>query len=295
MLGGAALALAAGACGSVKAEPDGGTTPDANTGPITIATGQGAPTGIAVSAAGIYFANRDDGTIAHCPLEGCGDNAPEILASGQDAPISVAVNDTDLYWVTGWNDGDSGMPTSRPVFHCPIDNCTAATTVEFDRGDNQPYGIRVVDGTVYLAGWPKMATCPTSGCTNATTDIGMGPSLDINLDTDSYYDALYGWGQLQRCTRPDCSDAVVWIDGIYPTAVAVNDNTVYATDYDYSGRANMPARAPRILACPRTGCDASTMTVVAEGDVSPYGLAQYGDRLYYTNLQQGTVISIPKP
>ncbi len=283
------------ACGSVEAEPDGGTTPDANTGPITIASGQGAPAGIAVSATGIYFANRDDGTIAHCPLEGCGDNPPDILASGQDAPISVAAGDTDLYWVTGWRAGDSGMPASRPVFHCPIANCTPATTAEFDRGDNQPYGIRVVSGTVYLAGWPKMATCPTSGCTNATTDIGLGPSLDINFDADSYYDALYGWSQLQRCTRPDCSDAVAWIDDVYPTAVAVDDTTVYTTDYDYTGQANMPGRAPRILACPRTGCDTTTMTVIAEGDVSPYGLAQYGDRLYYTNLEQGTVIRIPKP
>ncbi|MEP7122974.1 MAG: hypothetical protein ABJE95_18750 [Byssovorax sp.] len=63
--------------------------------PVVIAMGQATPHGIAVDGTGIYWANKEDGTINKAPLAG---GAITVLAKGQMTPENVAVDATHVYW-----------------------------------------------------------------------------------------------------------------------------------------------------------------------------------------------------
>tara|TARA_R110002096_G_scaffold433887_2_gene653709 strand:- start:15124 stop:16128 length:1005 start_codon:yes stop_codon:yes gene_type:complete len=60
-----------------------------------LATGQGYPTSIALSASHVYWANQVGGTIMRAPLGG---GEAEVLASGQQTPVDVKINETHVFW-----------------------------------------------------------------------------------------------------------------------------------------------------------------------------------------------------
>jgi hypothetical protein len=79
--------------------------------PVTLASGQTFPWGVAVDAASVYFTTIGSnsmgnqagvGAVAKVPLAG---GTPTILATGQDGPQGVAVDATSVYWV----DNGSGL------------------------------------------------------------------------------------------------------------------------------------------------------------------------------------------
>ena len=69
--------------------------------PVTIATGQSSPQGIAIDATHVYWGNAGDGSIMKAPLGG---GAATVLAAGQGAPANVAVDGTHVYWTDPKND-----------------------------------------------------------------------------------------------------------------------------------------------------------------------------------------------
>jgi hypothetical protein len=87
--------LLSGSAGSVMEVPLSGGTP------ISLASGQ--PSGIAVDATSLYWANGD-GTVKKAPLHG---GATVTLASGQNQPMFIAVDATSVYW-TNQGDGTPG-------------------------------------------------------------------------------------------------------------------------------------------------------------------------------------------
>jgi hypothetical protein len=76
--------------------------------------------------------------------------------------------------------------------------------------------------------------------------------------------------------------------------VAVDDGFIYATD-NADGVNSGCESEPRVVRCPRSDCDADSLSVIASGEVSPYGIALYDTRLYFTNVAHGTVVSLRKP
>jgi len=68
--------------------------------PITIASGQAAPTGIVVDGTSVYWANNG-GTITKCAIGGCGENATTLAspsAAGPALSSAIAVDATSVYW-----------------------------------------------------------------------------------------------------------------------------------------------------------------------------------------------------
>jgi hypothetical protein len=63
-------------------------------------------------------------------------------------------------------------------------------------------------------------------------------------------------------------------------------------DWDFFNRESAPP--PKIVRCLVTGCGSSAPELVRDGNISPYALAVDEDRVYYTNVDHGTVVSIPK-
>lgn len=265
---------------------------------VVIASGQHAPTGIAVNDSHVYFASRDDGTIVRCPRAGCGNNAPEVLLNGADHPIALALDASHLYWVTGYRNGETGAPTSRPVYRCPIADCSPANRDPVDRGTTQPYAIAVSDDKLYFASWPRLVRCPKLGCASSMEEIGSGPFVAVIVESDALYTAKVGQRVVTRCAPSGCNTMQTTVaSDLYPMGIASDAEHLYMTDYNalnFTSSATDGGTLPaRVLRCKKPECDAG-VELLEQGDISPYAIASYGDRIYFTNVTQGTVISLRK-
>ena len=71
------------------------TVPVSGGTPVTIASGVGWPTGVAVDSTAVYWADGTGGTINELRF---GEDVPTVLASNQEGPYGIAVDSTSLYW-----------------------------------------------------------------------------------------------------------------------------------------------------------------------------------------------------
>lgn len=69
---------------------------------VVLATGQMRPSGIAVDATRIYWANQDDGTIKALDR---GSAAPNTFAADATTPIGVAIDTSDVFWTSNTGGG----------------------------------------------------------------------------------------------------------------------------------------------------------------------------------------------
>ncbi len=286
---------AAGSSASAGAGSDaGGTTAAGGSGgsgpepaEVVVASGQKAPTGIALDSESVYWCNRDAGSIVKCPLTGCDGKEPTVLASNVGTPLGLALDDKNFYWMSPPTDSSSKI---AQVLHCPLSGCTGVPekVVEFTV-ERAAVGVHVVDGTLYYAAWPQLATCPISGCEEAT-ELQRMPALALDSnDTSLFVGRVVG---LLSCTLDTCTDPVNLAQGVMTLGVAVDATHVYFTTHDYFK--NDSTIVPALARCPLAGCGDDGPEQLKTGDIAPFEVAVNEKRVFYTDVEAGTVFSLEK-
>lgn len=292
-LGGAATVLGgappeSGGAAGMNGEAGGGGEPEPEpVGPYTIASGQLEPTGIAVSEKYVYWANRQAGTIVRCPRFGCGDDEPTVLAPDAGAPRGLTIDATHVYWVDEGELIENVRTVS--VYKCPLSGCSAEPTLVTDwvagNGSNTLLDVHAVGETLYIAAWPMLGTCPSAGC-DTPTSIAGGPYVAVDTDGTYFYGSCLGWNQVVRCPLAGCGEGnadQLKVASIAGRALTVDSSATYFSN------------GGQIVKCPLAGCgEEAPEVVVPDAGNLVDGLTSHAARLYFTNAEQGTVLSVPK-
>ncbi len=255
---------------------------------IVIASDQAAPTGLALDADFVYWANHDSGSIVRCPLSGCGAEDPTELVSGQGGIRGIDVDDTSIYWIS-----DQEVDNVERARKCPLGGCTGEPEVLVELSSSYYGAVHVVGDVFFYGAAPNFGSCPTDGClVSGQVPLPYASPVTSMDSTPQYlYTAKYGWGEVHRCELPDCSldNNVILVTDAQPLSVAVDETWLYFALYDF-GTTDLH----QISRCPLDGCDIADAELVQGGDISPYAIALSDTRLFFTNFEQGTVISIAK-
>jgi hypothetical protein len=285
--------------------------------PVILASAQGAPSGIAVDPANVYWTNGRDGTVMECAIGGCNGH-PTPLASNQNMPGAIVVDATNVYWTTNVGvvrcaiAGCNGSPTSLSsvsqgsiwaiasdgsniywtnevgVFKCASSGCgTPINLAGFQPG---PQSIAVDSTNVYWAAGGQIMSCPTAGCAGNATMLVSRSDTPISLASDGT--SLYwievmtggsvGVGGIVKCAISNCSSTITPLasDG-WSGTIALDPTSVYWTSVRGS---NSNSSATTVSQCAVDGCNQAPTTLeTAQGVDSSGALAVDATSVYWTS------------
>jgi hypothetical protein len=234
--------------------------------PVPFATGQSAPTSLAVDATNLYWTNAgSNSAVMKGPLAG---GAPQALASGQVAAWGIAVDATSVYWTTATMNGK--------VQSVPIAG-GAATTIA--SGQGIPLGIAVDSAYVY---WTNSAMpgavlrAPIGGGAATTLATGTSP-WGIAVDATSVYWTDSGSGTVNKAPLAGGTAITLASGQATPKALLLT-----ATDVHWANDGN-----GSLWHVPIGG---GTPTAGITGRNQPWGLAQDATGLYWTDAFMGYVL-----
>jgi hypothetical protein len=214
--------------GAVMKVPIGGGNP------VAVASGQAAPTGIAVDGTNIYWTNFDDNTVMKCPVTGC--TQPVLVASGQSNPAGIAVDATSVYWT---NSGTLSFPPgggemgTGALMKALLDGGapTPLASAEVD-----PWALAIDDANVYW-GAGDLLTCPLTGCGGVPTVLVPGAGAN-GLATDGvtvYWTGGGIYGYVRKAGVDGGGQTVIASSLNEPNGIAIGATAVYWTEQG-SGR-----------------------------------------------------------
>jgi hypothetical protein len=190
--------------------------------PETLEADLARPTGIAVDASGVYWANQGDGTVwkrSHEP----GDASAVILAQGQAGPKGVAIDATWVYWA---NEDDGTIWRATKIGD--------PDPIVFASDQNVPRFIVVdSDGTIYWTNRGTVDLDPPDGAIVSATSDGVVTTvvpaqLDpfaIAVDDSSVY--WTGNGAVYRAPKGGGARTVLATRQTNPLGIAVDATWVY--------------------------------------------------------------------
>lgn len=249
-----------------------GAAPLATGDRVVLASGQGGPRGIALSATHVYWVNTEAGEVVRVPKEG---GAPQALIGAQLTPLDVAVDGGRVYW---FNSGGRRDTLLRAM---PL---AGGTSVSMGDIDGTKFS-RMTSDTVNL--WvttaeSRLHKVPKVGAAYSTATAGGGLSA-VASDGSSVYVAQ-GTSIL---SAPGGSSPILFASGTsQPVDIATDDVAVYWLTGD-----------GRVLRLDKSA-PGGTATVLAAGLAGCARLALFGSDVFVTaggaGAQTGKVLRLPK-
>ena len=276
-------------------------------GPRVLASGLGAPAGVAVDFANVYWTDTGDGNVLSIPRLG---GTPTTLASGQNQPFGITVDATSVYWT---NEGGTVM--SVPVGGGPATTLASAQSMPFlitvdsssvywtnaisggsvmsvpllggvattlASGQNLPSGIAVDATSVYWTEFNagNLWSVPLGGGTPSLLASSQGAPNDIGVDATSAYWTDETSGAVMSVAKAGGGMPVAVVSGLgVPFRIAVDATAVYWTDIG-SGD---------VASAPKGG---GAATVLASGLVYPRGIVVDATSVYFADYSAGNVQSL---
>jgi hypothetical protein len=288
--------------------------------PLTLASGQSAPTWVAVDATNAYWTNGD-GTIMKCAIGGCGGNptmvatdtpgswgiavdatsvywtnsnsgvwkapiaggAPIQLASGSTAR-AITVDSTNVYWV---NDGGSG--SKGTVMQCAIGGCNMNPTT-LASGQGTPEAIAVDSANIY---WTNSSDgtvmkCAIGGCNMNPTTVASGQSAPLSIAVDPTY--IYwpnsGDGTVKKVAIAGGPTITLASSQNAPWSTAVDATSVYWVDFASGAMSDGKVMKVRL--------DGGCTTTLASGQLAPRRITVDATSVYWVDNMGGTVMKVAK-
>lgn len=243
------------------------------------------PQSIVTSSLGLFWTNRDGGTVMHLPAAG---GSPEKLANATH-PRAIAVTASRLYWTD-----DEGL------WSCDLAGCAAsAKKLASGAATGSIQGVAADEQQVFWTDHgddPSTSTgvvsvCPVADCSSPTTLASKqfvphgivlvgGSMMWTNLGNGNEN------GQISKIAKSGASGALTIAAVLnLPTAIVADDTYVYWTDATSSGH---------VLRCPHTMgyCDAPEQVTETPQKLLA-GLSLLGGRVYWSSTDAGLLQSCP--
>lgn len=293
--------------GDSGASPDGGAETPLGA-PVTLASAQGGPRGIAVNATDVFWVT-ESGDVARVAKSG---GAVQVLATQQLSPLDLAVDGTSVYWFNLRGRRTTvvysipiagGAPRSMgDIDGITYGRMTAdATTLWFTKdarlirvvktgGVSEVPGVSTgaltTDGaTVFVAKDHNVVASP-GGTTPVLFATGGAVPVDITVDEEAVY-WLSANGDLTRAAKTNSGGPGT----VLASNLAGATRLTTFGDHVYVTAAGAGGSAGRILRVAKAG---GAPDILVRDLAAPYGIAVDPTGIYWTEQGAGLVRSRPR-
>jgi hypothetical protein len=311
-------------CGRCEHSCAGGDCEAGRCKPLTLASGLGNPTGVAVDATHVYVTTYGDNTVLRVPKAG---GTPEILATGQTKARGVVVDGDTLYWADAdypangtdqvggvWTCKIAGCMTNKKLLAAanwavyPVlykgyvyfseNNGSSVRKVKADGTGNveiasttKPFTLAVDDNHVYfVSNRPNIYRVPSAG--GAEEPVASLATADylgfIVLDADRVYYAYTetgGKGVVQSASKQTPSGPKITYGDDNKGSIGVTvDETNVYWVDEGTATGNATNNDGNVKTCPKTGCSASGPVVLADKCAFGGPLATDADAVYWVEF-----------
>lgn len=271
----------------MKVDKSGGT-------PATMASEQTGALAIAVDSASVYwttvFGTR---SIMKVPLSG---GAPTVIATGEN-PYGLAVTTDTIYWSDFGSDAGS---VDGAIMKAPLSGGSATTLASGERG---PLGIAVDATNVYWARndiSSQIMKVAIGGGNVAPVTAGQDHPAGVavfesNVFWTNYSNPPYNTeGKVMKASLVDGTPIELATDQLGPLNIVTDGSYVYWTNQGDKDMEASPSRIPNTGSVMRAAADGSSLSTIADGQNGPHSIAIDATHVYWTNEDDGTVLSFAK-
>lgn len=268
-------------CGSIGHDCLGGSCLAGKCQPITLAEGQGQPHRLAIDSKNVYWTNTFTGTVMQCAAGGC-NKSPVTLVNSQASPFGIVTDGVDVYWTN---------TSSGEIRKCSTNGCLLSSTLLVGN-QSVPFDIVLKGSFLYwtnsgggTAG-NKIMRCNVGNCSGTLSIVAdqQDPYPLAASATNVYWSNLSAHKIVMCAGAGSCgtNPQTVFSPTALVQGLAADSTSIYMAD----------SNSGTITKCSQSGCGSSPI-VLASNLIKPYQLIVNGTNVYWTNMGDGTIMSIP--
>jgi sugar lactone lactonase YvrE len=254
------------------------------------------PAWISVQGSSMVWSNRvyNTGSIASCPVTGCGGSDPTVLIANADRPNGVIVDGDLMYWA----ETQGGTVRSAKV-----SNGSAVQDLVASSSGYQPFRLAMRGDHLYFSevGQGRVVRVSKTGGDAVVLGSSASPAGVVVTDDRVYWaDSTATAGRIISVPNTDPPDG-----GLTTTNVAVGQDMAFSVAADgenlyWIASGTSAAATGALRMCPLAGCPGTGPVTLASDLAYPIDLVVDSDAIYVTifgldSAVDGAVLKIARP